>query len=240
MIQGKTLYSVLLCLVFFAVSCGDQPEENTEAAEGDLVAIEGVPFNRMVAPDTFLFIAHKVEDYDVWKASFELAQPIREKHGIKATKIYKDKTDTNVVLVLTIVTDIEEAKDYITSEDLQSSMEAAGVVGAMDLYWMESQLAYSKTITDSLLMFMSFNVMNYDRWESAFLDDYKVETGNRDFQVNQVLQGIDDPGEVCMMFAVNDPDYVQKMEKNNAFRMKMLAAGVVSYPVTYNLREMPI
>ena len=46
-------------------------------------------------------------------------------------------------------------------------------------------------------------------------------------------EGIDEPNHVHMIFQVNDPNYVQKMEKNNAFRMKMLAAGVVSYPVTY-------
>jgi len=39
---------------------------------------------------------------------------------------------------------------------------------------------------------------------------------------------------------VNDHDYVQKMESNNSFQMKMLAAGVVSYPTIYKLDEREI
>lgn len=239
MFQNKPLLPLLVFIAVCVAACGGkQPSE--ENKEPDSTKVEGAPFNRAASSDTTLFIAHKVKDYDLWKASFELADPVRKKHGIEALSVYRDRTDTNLVLVLTRVTHLQQAKDYITSEDLQASMQTAGVIGAMDLYWLENQLEYAKPITDSLLMFMTFNVVNYGRWETAFLDDYRNETGDRDFQVKKVLRGIDDPGEVCMLFAVNDPDYIEKKENNNAFRVKMLASGVVSYPLTYKLKEMPL
>jgi hypothetical protein len=85
-------------------------------------------------------------------------------------------------------------------------------------------------------MFMSFKVIKYDRWQQAFLEDYK-EDNTRNFQVLKVMQGVENDDEVALLFVVNDPDYVKKMEGNGAFRMKMIQAGVISYPVIYKLTE---
>jgi len=90
-----------------------------------------------------------------------------------------------------------------------------------------------------LTMYMTFKTLSYKRWEKAFLDDYR-EDPNRDFEVVRVFRGVDEPNHVHMIFKVNDPEYIEKSEQNNAFKMKMLAAGVVSYPVTYKLRDVKI
>lgn len=220
-------------------SCGSGTSGNSDesAATGD--DVPNTPFTRAVKHDTCLFIAHKVREYDMWKASFDLAEPVRQEHGIKAIDIFRAKKDTSMTMVFTEVKNLKKARNYITSDELVTSMERAGVIGTMDLYWMSHQLAYQKAVTDTILMFMSFKVIDYERWENAFLQDY-VDEPERDFQVLKVLRGIDDPKEVSMFFAVNDPDYVQRREKDNIFRAKMLKAGVISYPVTYKLLRMDI
>lgn len=231
---------VLLILFIGLHSCGFESQssdnENIAEIEADLV---NTPFTRNVRFDTCLLIAHKVKDYDVWKASFDLAQSVREKHGIYALNVFRERKDTSLALVYTKVTDLRSAKEYITSQNLQKSMETAGVIGAMDLYWMTQQLSGTETITDSIIMFMSFKVISYDGWEQAFLKDYKDEP-ERDNQVITVMRGIDNTNQVSMLFAVNDVDYVKKMEKNSSFRAKMLASGVISYPVSYRLLDMKL
>jgi len=218
-------------------SCGDAPQKNEEPEK--IEELVGVPFTRFTKQDTCLFITHKIEEYDLWKAAFDLAEGVREKNGITTLNVYQDLLDPHMSMVLTNVDDIKKAKDYITSADLEKSMAAAGVSGGMDLYWVRKRMEFTKPITDTILMFMSFSVVSYDRWENAFLQDYRDEP-ERDFQVLTVMQGVEDEGQVVMIYAVNDPEYVSKMEQNNSFRMKMLAAGVISYPVTYKLRPMPI
>ncbi|MEZ4721888.1 MAG: hypothetical protein R2813_08450 [Flavobacteriales bacterium] len=230
--------TILIFSLMIANSCGPN-KTREEKLEIEEVELQGVPFTRKVKHDTVLFIAHKIADYEVWKAAFDIAQPVREKHGVMVLNVFRDQNDTNLVLVYTNITNVERAKEYVTSESLQKSMQNAGVQGTMDLYWLTQEMSYNKDITDSILFFMSFKVMKYDRWENAFLDDYRNEP-DRDFQVINVLKGVEDQGLVGMLFAVNDHDYVQIMEKNNSFRAKMLAAGVISYPITYKLREMPL
>ncbi len=234
-------FSWLLLSLNLSTSCVENESKTTEepAVEEVDESVLDTPFERSETTDTTLFIAHKVKEYETWKAAFDLAESVREKHGIKALNVYKEMTDPDLVLVYAQVTDLEAAREYITSDNLQKSMEAAGVVGAMDLYWMSHQLQYSQPITDLILMFMSFNVISYDRWEEAFLMDFK-EDPKRDFQVRNIMKGVEDPGQIAMVFAVDDPNYVEKMEKDNAFRSKMLAAGVISYPVTYKLVNMPL
>jgi hypothetical protein len=228
---------IILC----ASSCRQPSEKKEVKAEETSIdeSISNTPFSRTESGDTTLFISHTVKDYDTWKAAFDIAQPVREKHGIKALNVYREMNNESLALVYTEVTNMSKAKEYITSDNLQKSMETAGVIGAMDLYWMATKLEYNKPITDSILMFMSFKVISYDRWEKAFLADFK-EDQTHDFQVRNVMQGVEDPGQIAMIFAVDDPDYVQKMEKDNVFRGKMLAAGVISYPITYKLVNMPI
>lgn len=221
-----------------ATACGSG-KSHEEKLEAESTELQGVPFTRKVKYDTVLFLAHRVADYDVWKASFDLAQPVRQKHGVNVLDVYRDQKDTNLILVNTNISDLKKAKEYVTSDDLQKSMTASGVQGDMDLYWLTQEMNYTKPVTDTVLFFMSFNVMKYDRWENSFLEDYRTQP-DRDFQVINVMRGIENEGMVAMIFAVNDHDYVQKTEKDNAFRAKMLAAGVISYPVTYKLRKMPL
>ena len=225
--------------MFLSACSGGEGEKEDKEIPGADETMAGTPFTRSVGHDTCLFIAHTIKDYDVWKASFDLAEPVREKHGIHALNVYRELNDSSLALVYTEVTHLKKAKDYITSPNLQESMSAAGVMGAMDLYWMSNKLQYTSPVTDSILMFMSFKVISYERWENAFLQDYRDEP-DRDFQVSNVMRGVEDDSQVSMIFAVNDPDYVKKMEKDNVFRAKMLAAGVISYPVTYKLVSMPI
>ena len=107
------------------------------------------------------------------------------------------------------------------------------------IYYLDQQLEYTLEANDTLTMFMSFKTLSYNRWEKAFLNDYR-EDPNRAFEVIRVFRGIEEPNHVHMLFKVNDPQYIEKSEQNNSFKMKMLAAGVVSYPVTYKLQGVDI
>jgi hypothetical protein len=235
---NRTNFFVFLFSLAFISACNSpQGESNDESSE--IESLGDVPFVRNEGHDTRLLIAHKISDYVVWKASFDLAESVREKNGLKALNVFREREDSNLAIVFTEVTDLQIAKSYITSHDLQGQMLDAGVVDALDLFWLTKELNYTKPITDSITMFMSFNVISYDRWEKAFLNDY-IEEPDRNFQVINVLRGVDDPNNVNMLFAVNDPDYVKKMESNKAFRAKMLASGVISYPTIYKFREMEL
>ncbi|NCG29370.1 MAG: hypothetical protein GWP27_02745 [Bacteroidetes bacterium] len=229
---------VLFGLILVVASCAEEvKKEEAEVVVEDVLS--STPFTHDFDYDTCLIISHKVDNYDVWKASYDLSEEIRLNHGIKTIKVYQGKVDKKYAMVLTSIENVSQAKGYVTSDMLENSMQIAGVEGDIEIQWMRQKLEYTENADDSILMYMSFSVIDYERWEEAFLDDYGTGE-SKDFEVTHVLQGVDDEGLVTMLFQVNDHDYVQKMESNNSFQMKMLAAGVVSYPTIYKLDEREI
>lgn len=223
-----------LLIIGLLISCGNN-ESSTEAPLAT-VETEGTPFIADDNSSPELVIAHHVKEFELWKASFDLAESVREKYGIETRKVYQGLVDTNLAVVVANVENLDTARFYLNSEKLYKSMEMAGVKAEIETYYLQDRLHYTKTVTDTILMFMSFKVISYNRWQKAFLDDYKSAQGH-DFQVLKVMQGVENEDEVAMLFAVNDPDYVKKMESNSAFRMKMMKAGVISYPTIYKLSE---
>jgi arginine/lysine/ornithine decarboxylase len=228
--------NILLLLSVLAISfaCSNK-ETNTDASNEEQIT-DGTPFNIVANRDPELVIAHQVEEYELWKASFDLAESVREKYGVVTKKVYQGIVDTSLTVVIANVENLDTAKFYLNSEKLYKSMENAGVKGKIETFYLQDRLEYKEEVTDTILMFMSFKVIKYDRWQQAFLEDYK-EDNTRNFQVLKVMQGVENDDEVALLFVVNDPDYVKKMEGNGAFRMKMIQAGVISYPVIYKLTE---
>jgi len=223
-----------MLIMSLMISCSNNSNTTEETTSTNLT--DGTPFRVDENSDPELVIAHHVTEFELWKASFDLAESVREKYGIETKKVYQGTVDSSLAVVVANVENLDTARFYLNSEKLYKSMEMAGVKADIDMFYLQDRLHYTKTITDTILMFMSFKVISYDRWQNDFLDDYKGDAAH-DFQVLKVMQGVENQDEVAMLFAVNDPDYVKKMESNSAFRMKMMKAGVISYPIIYKLSE---
>ena len=227
------LTSLLALCSILVASCSsstpsDEPEDMTN-----------VPFTRSVSIDTCLIIINESTDFCDWKEALVATDKLRSDYGIELVNLYQGSEDTNLTLSINSIVSLEQADDYVHSENLKNLMAQVSHSEATMLYYLDQQLEYTLEVNDTLTMFMSFKTLNYSRWEKAFLDDYR-EDPNRAFEVIRVFRGIEEPNHVHMLFKVNDPQYIEKSEKNNSFKMKMLAAGVVSYPVTYKLQGVDI
>mgnify|MGYP000403612600 CR=1 FL=1 len=224
---------ISLATMFSACNGSSEEETDENVQTSDTSEMAGLPFDRDEEDKSYLAIAHHVSDMELWRSAFELAKPVRRKYGISNEQVFLGSEDSTLALVFTHIENIDKAKEYVTSTQLETSMEVAGVKQDMLTFWIDQQLAYNQPANDTILMFMSFKVVNYERWEKAFLEDFK-DGSSKDFEVLSVFKGIEE-NQVCMFFQVNDPEYVANTEKNAAFRMKMLAAGVISYPITHKI-----
>jgi hypothetical protein len=230
-LPALSLFFPLCAFIFSACSSDNSATENEE--------MTNVPFTRDVSIDTCLVIINESTDFCDWKKVFETMDDLRDKYGIEVVELFQGKQDTNLTLSINNISSLDEADNFVNSEKLKSAMGDVFFSDATKLHFLDQQLKYTLETNDTLTMYMTFKTLNYDRWEKAFLDDYR-ENPTRDFEVVRVFRGVEEPNHVHMIFKVNDPQYIEKSEKNNAFKMKMLAAGVVSYPVTYKLQGVKI
>ena len=216
------LPAILISITAFISSCGSEPIEE------DMI---GVPFTRNAEMDTCMVVIAENIKFNEWEKADAVVQEAREDHDIEVHQVYRGRIDPYLVISLNEIEDIKSAIEFVEADGLKPLEKPDSKIKTI---YLQQSLEYTEDTKDTLVFYMSFKTMDYGRWEKAFLDDYR-ENPEHEFEVTHVFRGIEDPDHVHMIFLVNDPDYVEKMEKNNAFRMKMLAAGVASYPVTYKL-----
>lgn len=222
--------AILMHVVLIAFTACNTTQENPPGFDD----MAGVPFTRDVSMDTCVVLIGQALNLCDWKVAEAVIHEERDRHSIHVRETYKGYLDSNLIVSLSAVAELSAAQDFVSSEVYMAPLNALATDHKVKAIFLDQQLEYTKETNDTLVMYMSFKTLSYERWEEAFLADYREDQA-KDFEVIRVFKGIEDPDHVHMMFKVNDPLYVEKMEKNNAFRMKMLAAGVVSYPVTYKL-----
>lgn len=201
--------------------------------------LENVPFIREGSIDTALVIVHNTTDFCDWKSVYKAISPAFESNGIRAIATFQGLVDTNLAVSLYAIDDFIKGQAFLDDKQTLKPLEQVAQTNGIKVHLLDQALAYTLTSEDSIFHLMSFKTLKYERWEEAFLKDYK-ENPSHDFAVTNVLREVEDDNHVYLLFKVNDPQYVEKMERNNAFKMKMLAAGVVSYPVTYKLLQREI
>ena len=85
----------------------------------------------------FLFIRHRVKDFDVWKAVFEADVEMQLKAGFHLRRILRDVDDPATVSVFFEVDDLAEARAFTQAESARDHAQAAGVIGMPEGWWME-------------------------------------------------------------------------------------------------------
>jgi hypothetical protein len=220
----------MLAVILFSSCSQEEPQT---------VVLEGVPFIREGIIDTTLVVVHESTDFCDWKSAYKSLSDEFDANGLKKVALYQGYLDTNLVVGIYGVNDMEKAKQFVASKAALKTLYQVAKDDGLKFLFLDQSLAYTESADDSIFHLMSFKTLKYERWEEAFLQDYQDDP-NHEFAVTNVFRGIENNNHIYMLFRVNDPQYVEKMEKNNAFKMKMLASGVISYPETYKLKDVSL
>jgi heme-degrading monooxygenase HmoA len=84
----------------------------------------------------YLLIRHKVADFEKWKPVYDAHAPARQKAGLKGAHLLRSLNDPNEVVLLFEVSDLDAAREFGQSSDLQDAMKRSGVVDKPDVYFL--------------------------------------------------------------------------------------------------------
>ncbi|HUQ63877.1 MAG TPA: hypothetical protein VM121_08990 [Acidimicrobiales bacterium] len=92
-----------------------------------------------------LSIAHRVADFDSWKAVFDEHGAIRKAHGAVGHRVLRRSDESNTVMVLTEFGDRSQAEAFLADPSLRDAMGRAGVDGVPEITFWEvaEELDYS-------------------------------------------------------------------------------------------------
>jgi len=85
----------------------------------------------------YLLIRHKVEDYAKWKPAFDDHGSSREAAGSKGGYVFRNANDSNEIVILLEVDDLERCRQLVESEDLKEAMQRSGVADMPDIYYLD-------------------------------------------------------------------------------------------------------
>jgi hypothetical protein len=83
-------------------------------------------------------IRHQVQDFGQWKRAFDAHQQARAAAGLQDLHLWHNIDEPNEIVLLFEVSDVEQARTFVESKDLNERMTAAGVMGAPDILFLSS------------------------------------------------------------------------------------------------------
>jgi len=185
-------------------------------------------------PPAAVIISYQVADFDAWKAVFDDNEQGRIDHGYLGHHINRAESDPNSLSIYLAVGDVDGAKAFVTSDDVKSLMEKAGIRSAPEFMWMTPVREVIVWDRELPAMIVSHNVENFDAWLGGYdaADELRRSSGIIGHATNRSM---DDPSLVVVYHQAESFDTLRSFLGSDDLQTVMKEAGVVSAPeVTFH------
>ena len=82
-----------------------------------------------------LFVRHKVADYDAWRKVYDEFDETRRPMGVTDHAVFRGVDDRNDVTVWHDFADADEARAFVSSDELRNAMQQVGVQGEPEVWF---------------------------------------------------------------------------------------------------------
>ncbi len=84
----------------------------------------------------YVMVRHKVESFTKWKPEFDAFKDKRRAGGEKTYHIYHNTDDANNLVLLFEWDNLENARQFMQSDELKQAMKKAKVIDQPDIYFL--------------------------------------------------------------------------------------------------------
>ncbi len=84
---------------------------------------------------TRMFVRHKIKDYSTWRRAYDAFDTERVSLGVTGQQVFQSVDDPNDVTVWHDFATSNEARNFASSERLKTVMQAAGVKGDPEIWF---------------------------------------------------------------------------------------------------------
>jgi hypothetical protein len=82
---------------------------------------------------SFVLVTQKIVDFDVWKSEFDSQLHARRRSGLIDLHMLRDDSDPSTLILLLGTTDLDKAREFLSSSDWQTLVRDFGVQGQPDI-----------------------------------------------------------------------------------------------------------
>lgn len=95
-----------------------------------------------------VLVRHKVADYNRWKQTFDSHLNSRKHGGETGCRIFHTVDDPREVVLFLDWESVEQARKFMTSDDLRKAMQQAGVEGPPEVQYIEDVRSVHRSSAD--------------------------------------------------------------------------------------------
>lgn len=225
-----TMIAVVAMITFTSCKKESDKEVTPEPKVTDTVAsvAEKVP---VFEPFKLMAVTHIVKDFDAWKKSFDEHESMRTANGITLRAIGRDMKNPNKVLVFLKIDDLQKAKDFSMSTDLNEAMQKSGIISKPEIIYVDILRFEESPAEFKDRLRVGHKVKDFDAWLKVY-DAEGKETRLANGLIDRAIsRNIDDHNMVYITFAVSDMAKAKARLADPELKKIMTDGGVISKPV---------
>jgi hypothetical protein len=186
-----------------------------------------------VEPDSVvvhcLALDFKVVNFLKWKTAFDENDSLRKSFGFRSNHIFRKALDTNQVLLMMMVTDLDKASAFNTDPEVIAQMSEMGVIGQPAAKILNA-VHFEQKIASQNLILMQYEVEDYKTWVKRF-EETMLFNSNSGVKALYRLYVLDNPNMVSMLMEVSSFELAERLigSPNNISSMK--ENGAISEPI---------
>ena len=187
-----------------------------------------------VEPDSVvvhcLALDFKVVNFVKWKTAFDENDSLRKSFGFRSNHIFRKALDTNQVLLMMMVTDLDKASAFNTDPEVIAQMSEMGVIGQPAAKILNA-VHFEQKIASQNLILMQYEVEDYKTWVKRFEKEAMSFNTNSGVKALYRLYVLDNPNMVSMLMEVSSFELAERLigSPNNISSMKEY--GAISEPI---------
>jgi quinol monooxygenase YgiN len=180
-------------------------------------------------PPAAILVAHKVADYDLWKAAFDDDAAARKEAGFLGHDVNRGLDDREMVYLYCPLEDYEKARAFVESPHVDGVMKAAGVVGPPMIKFMKPVSVDYVEDPELVAMIVVHGVENYDAWRAVYdeIDAFRKKSGIVGHAVNHEWGT---PNRVVILHQAKDRATLQRFVDSAELKDAMRRGGVSGSP----------
>lgn len=235
-----TTVTIALSMALFLSSCGSGGDKKADETATDTTAKTTTDTTAVKPPEPtpaprpfkLLIIRHKVANFAKWKPGYESHDSTRRASGLTNFILGRGLNDSNMVLVLLIMDDVNKAKELTGSQGMKERMQKAGVIGKPSFDYLDVVSSDTSKIEQTERLMITHKVKDWDAWKKEF-DDHKQARMDAGLIDRGVGYSDGDNHQVTIIFAVTDKQKADAFLKSKDLKDKMAKAGVEGPPTFF-------
>ena len=218
-------YFLTILVAFLISACStseDQQLETRFELPEEIVEEDSVLMHCMA-------IQQRVIDYKKWQKGFNEHDSLRDAYGLSVLNVFRFAEDTNKIMVLLEIEDLEKAFEYAALSEVWYGMKDLGVIGQPVVNVLNA-IHIEKKQKDSHCILIQHDVADHKKWKEHFLD-YNRNNKNENISALCLFYFNDNPQKVSVLLEVSDFEIGKQLVSSESAKKDMREMGAITEPV---------